>query len=177
MAVYSTAVCDGRHKFREYGEFPAAGALACQASQAVEFFGRSRVGHDAPGADPRGGLCQVPARRRRRRVGALTRSALCLICALGTRVFGKKRPRRSGANGYSVHCGKRVLVSRKQENSESGDWFHNEKPRRATGLGYRLSVLIVGHVRRPPRPNWGGGVPFSQHRLKIDSKRTSVRRM
>jgi hypothetical protein len=37
-------VCDGHHKFREYGEFPAAGALACQASQAVEFFGRSRVG-------------------------------------------------------------------------------------------------------------------------------------
>jgi hypothetical protein len=171
MAVYSTAVCDGRHKF---GECPCP---LLEASQAVEFFGRSRVGHDAPGADPRGGLCQVPARRRRRRVGALTRSALCLICALGTRVFGKKRPRRSGANGYSVHCGKRVLVSRKQENSESGDWFHNEKPRRVTGLGYRLSVLIVGHVRRPPRPNWGGGVPFSQHRLKIDSKRTSVRRM
>jgi hypothetical protein len=53
---------------------------------------------------------QVPARRRWiARVGALTPSAPCLICALGTRVFGKKRPRRSGANGCSVHCGKRVL--------------------------------------------------------------------
>jgi hypothetical protein len=83
-----------------------------------------------------GALCQVPARPLpSRRVGALTRSALCLICALGTRVFGKKRPRRSGANGYSVHCGKRVLGFPQAENSESGDWFHKEKAPPGDGAG------------------------------------------
>src|SRR5262245_7930528 len=33
--------------------------------------------------------------------------------------------------------------------------------------GYKLAPRT--HVRRPTRPIWGGGVPFSQHCLKIDN--------
>jgi hypothetical protein len=66
MAVYSTAVCDGRHKF---GECPRLAA-----SQAVEFFDRGRMGMTEASA-----LCQVPARRRRRRVGALFCYRFCYL--------------------------------------------------------------------------------------------------
>src|SRR5262245_3920007 len=46
-------------------------------------------------------------------------------------------------------------------------------PARGGGLGYRLSVLIVGHVRRLPRLNCGGACALFTTLLK-DRQQTRV---
>jgi len=90
---------------------------------------------------------QLPASR-----GALTRSAPCLICALGNAgVLERKGPAEAGPKDTLLHCGKRVLVFRKQKNSESGDWFHKEKAPPGDGAKSQIEPKRGPGESRPTR--------------------------